>query len=83
MDVKDKVKAEMERFRAALPALLAVMPGRWVVFHAGAVESQHDNEDAAYVHAVKVLGREAGFVVAKVEEERPQPLTARHAFGIA
>lgn len=78
----DKVRAEMALFRAALPRLLQELPGRWVVFRDGQVQSVHDDESAAFSEGLRRFGREGGHIVAQVAEERVVPLHAGVVFGI-
>jgi len=61
---------EMERFRAALPGLLAdaSLLSRWVVFKDGAVAKAFDDEGDGYAWARRTLGKLSGFVLARVEE---------------
>jgi len=82
-DVADKVLEETKRFHQALPELLRTRRGRWVVFREGAVQSEHGNEDDAYAAAVEKFGAEGGFVIARVEEVTPTPITAGVLFGLA
>lgn len=70
-DAHDRVKAEMARFLEALPKLRETLEGRWVVFLDGAVRSDHDTQERAYVSAVDVFGLQGGFVVAQVVEVKP------------
>ena len=65
-----KAAEEMQRFRAALPALLAdeALRGQWVVFKDGAVVRAFTDDAEARRWAVATLGRLSGFVLAPVEE---------------
>lgn len=64
-----KAGEEMQRFRAALPSLLAddAVRGRWVVFKDGAVVRAFDTVAEGRRWAVSNLGRLSGFIVAPVE----------------
>jgi hypothetical protein len=75
------VHEEMQRFREKLPELLKAMPGEWVVFRAGEVVSRHGDEQTAYAGGAQAFGADGGFVVARVVEEHPQPITAGVLFG--
>jgi hypothetical protein len=63
-----KAAEEMQRFRAALPSLLAddAVRGRWVVFKDGAVVRAFDTVTEGRRWAVANLGRLSGFIVAPV-----------------
>ena len=65
-----KAAEEMERFRAALPLLLAdpSLRGRWVVFKDGVVARAFSDDREAYLWAMDTLGRLSGFVLAPVAE---------------
>jgi hypothetical protein len=79
----EKVKQEMQAFRANLPDLLPDHPGQWVVFIDGKVVDFYVDEESAYAAAMKAFGPHAGFVVAEVAPEKPQPVSARVLFGLA
>ena len=71
--VADKrASEEMERFRTALPQLLAdvTLRGRWVVFKDGKVLRDFADHVAAHHWGVDNLGYLSGFVVCPVEPER-------------
>jgi hypothetical protein len=70
LDADRKAAEEMQRFRAALPGLLAdgALRGRWVVFKDGEVLRDFDDGSEARRWAVTNLGRLAGFVVVQVDE---------------
>lgn len=71
MDTHEKVRAESERFYAALPKLLkSPLKDRWVVFLNGEVQSSFDDEDDAYRDAMARFGHDGGFVIARVEPRR-------------
>lgn len=76
-----KVIEERALFDRVLPELLETIPGKWVVFHNGEVRAVYDDEDEAYVFALETLGRDAGFLLTRVEESRPIPMTAAIMFG--
>jgi hypothetical protein len=81
-DAHRRVKAETERFRAALPALLEnqELRDRWVVFKDGAVARPFDDPGEGYRWAVENLGRYSGFVLARVEPEREYHLGGAAGF---
>lgn len=64
-----KAAEEMQRFRTALPSLLAddALRGRWVVFKDGAVVRAFEDDTEARRWAVTTLGRLSGFVLAPIE----------------
>ena len=70
LEADRKATDEMQRFRAALPALLTDerLRGRWVVFKDGAVMRAFDDDREGYRWAVETLGRLSGFVLAPVRE---------------
>ena len=71
MDVNERVSRESDRFYAALPRLLnSPLKDRWVIFFEGQVQGDFDDEDAALREASKRFGRNAGFVIARVEPQR-------------
>lgn len=75
------VKDQFDKFSAELPRLLqGQLAGRWVVYLDG-VQKDFDDSDVAYRWAVENYGLDAGYVVAKVEHEEPQWLTAALAWG--
>ncbi|MBI5487906.1 MAG: hypothetical protein HY905_11285 [Deltaproteobacteria bacterium] len=73
----EKVKQEMQAFRVALPDLLRDHPGQWVVFIDGKVVDFYVDEESAYGAAIRAFGPHAGFVIAQVAGEKPQPVSAR------
>ncbi|MBI5488593.1 MAG: hypothetical protein HY905_14765 [Deltaproteobacteria bacterium] len=83
MTPREKVKQEMEAFRAALPGLLLDHGDQWVVFIDGKVVGFYVDEESAYTAAMRAFGPRAGFVVAQVAREKPEPISARVLFGIA
>jgi hypothetical protein len=82
-DVASKVLKETKRFHQALPELLEIHAGRWIVFLDGEVKGTFDSEDAAYAKAVQRFGKDGGFVVAQIVEVTPTPVSAGVLFGIA
>lgn len=76
----ENVKEEMERFKKALPVLLAKLPGRWVVFRNGVVVGDYATQDEAFVAGLNEFGADGGQVIAQVAAIEPVPLSA--AFGI-
>jgi hypothetical protein len=70
-DPRDAVREEMDRFIAALPKLLREIPGKWVVFREGKVQSIHEDQDSAYVAGRRMFGSHGGQVIAQVAEIRP------------
>lgn len=70
------VLEETHRFRAALPELLAIYAGKWVVFEGGRVISVHQCEDDAYRTGMLQYGRQGSYIVDRVERKRATPLTA-------
>ena len=81
--VAEKVLEQTKLFRAALPNLIESNRGKWVVFMDGQVASIHDDETAAYAHAVETFGTHGGYVIAPVVEANPTPVTAAVAFGLS
>lgn len=71
---------EMKRFRVALPELQKTLDGRWVVFRLGTVVADFESEESAYSHALEQFGLGGGFIVIRVEEPKPAPLTAAVMF---
>ena len=82
MTPRERVQAEMGRFRAALPRLLTEMRGKWVVFRDGQVQGVFDSEEAAYIDGLKRYGSDGGHVVAQIVEEVPTPLNAGVVFDL-
>ena len=78
--LRDRIRLQTGRFEQALPALLPIHGGKWVVFRDG-VQSVHDDEESAYARAVEAFGVEGGFVVARVAETHPVPITAAVMFA--
>lgn len=77
------VLEESRRFRRQLPELLQQIPGRWVMYKDGRVQSVHDAPGEAYAEGLRRYGLHGGFVVSQVvAETRPAPLTASLAFGL-
>lgn len=71
MDVRERVRAESERFRAALPALLeSPLRGRWVIFLNGEVKADFASGNEAHDEAVRRFGYRGGFVVAQVKPQQ-------------
>ena len=71
MDVNERVSVESDRFYAALPRLLdSPLRGRWVIFLNGSVQGDYGDEDAALDDASRRFGRDAGFVIARIEPQR-------------
>lgn len=81
--VSEKVLEETKRFRASLPELLKVHPGKWIVFLNGAVQSVHDDETSAFESGRSQFGVDAGYVIAPVVEVTPTPVTASVMFGLS
>jgi len=81
--VEQTVREESARFRAALPLLLDRYPEKWVVFKDGEVQRVFDDEETAFVEAVRTYGIDTGFVIAQViEDPGPIPITAGIYFGM-
>lgn len=82
--VAQQVLEESRRFQSALPRLLPLYRDKWVIFKDGEVRGSFDDDDDAYVAAVKRFGVHGGFVIAQVTEEasRPVPVTAGIYFGV-
>ena len=79
MDVRDKVRAESERFRAAVPALLKTrLKGRYVIFLNGEVVADFATGDEAHAEAVRRFGYRGGFVVTQVKPQRVIWITDAH-----
>ncbi len=82
----DQIEAEVTRqyaaFLAALPSLLRAHAGKWVVW-LDAMRGVFDNEDDAERWALKHLPRDAGFVIAPVEEPKTVPPSGLAAFRFA
>lgn len=74
------VLEETRRFEAALPDLMTRYEGRWVVFKDGAVVSDHDTEEEAFLSSLERFGLEGGQVIAQVKPIRPRVLTAAVLF---
>ena len=82
-DVREKVLAEMELFKKALPDLLAEYEGKWVVFQDGRVVEAFDDEDEAYVAAVERFGVGSGFLLKQVVEDTgPVPISGGVGFHL-
>jgi hypothetical protein len=79
-EIADRVLDETRRFYEALPRLADRYRDRWVVFRDGQVQSDHPSEQQAYEAGVQTYGPKGGFVVARVAEVTPIPLTAAVAF---
>jgi hypothetical protein len=79
---EDEVSRQYAAFLLALPSLLRSHAGKWVVWH-GALRGVFENEDDAERWALKHLPRDAGFVIAPVEEPRTVPLSGLSAFRFA
>ena len=82
VDVSNKVLEQSRLFLGLLPALLEKHRGKWVVFHDGAVHSEHDTEEKAYLAALDAFGSDAGFVIMPVVEPLATPITAGVMFGL-
>ncbi len=80
--LRERVLAEAERFRAALPALLPIYGERWVVFRDGEVASAHATEEEAYVAGLERFGPYGGHVVAVVREAEAVMLGAITALNL-
>jgi hypothetical protein len=79
MDVHEKVRAESERFRAALPSLLkSRLKGRYVIFLNGQVVADFATMDEAHGEAVRRFGYDGGFVVTQVKPQRVIWITDAH-----
>lgn len=70
-----EILEETLRFRAVIPDLLPHHAGQWVVFKDGRVSSFHQREEDACLAAARRYGSQS-YVVDRVEEKRPTPLTA-------
>ena len=81
-DLRKQILDETIRFRERLPELLPEYSGRWVVFRDGEVQSVHDSEDDAYRAGLQRFGREGGYIVVRVAEEKPTPVSAGSVFGL-
>jgi hypothetical protein len=81
-EINDQVRAEMHRFRDALPRLLEEHRGKWVVFLDGVVRGVYADEDQAYAAGLETFGLDRVFVVAEViEDTGPHPVTEGIFFG--
>ena len=75
-----EILEETLRFRAVLPELLPHYAGKWVLFKDGRVASIHTDEDDACRAGRHRYGSES-YVVDRVEEKRPEPLSAAVVYG--
>ncbi len=82
LELRQRVLAEGERFRAELPALLPIYGERWVVFRDGKVASAHATEEEAYVAGLEHFGPYGGHVVAIVREVEVVMVGAITALGL-
>lgn len=76
----EEILEESLRFRAVLPQLLPHYAGQWVLFKDGRVSSFHADEEDACVAGRNRYGS-ACFMVDRVEEKRPEPLSAAVVYG--
>ena len=81
-EAAEKVLEEMRRFWAALPELRKHLEGRWVVFSQGEVVSDHATEDDALQASRDNPGEQQPFVVARVAERKPIPLSAASLYAV-
>ncbi len=66
-----RIRAELERFREAMPSLLnSRYRGRWVVFVDGNVVADFDNVDDAETYGYETYGLDGDFVADLVEPKR-------------
>lgn len=80
-DINEKVRHEMRRFREALPRLLELYPGKWVVFRGGEVQSLHESSADAHKAGVERFGLFGGQVIARVAAEEPRLISASAIFS--
>jgi len=78
-DTAARVRAESRELDRQMPGLLRRMPGKWIVFRDGKVQSQHRSSDDALRAAVGLYGVHGAFVIARVEPIVPRPITAAFA----
>ena len=71
---QQRVLEESRVFRKRLPELMTAYDGRWVVFLDGDVKDAFDDEESAYVAAVKKFGVRGGFVIARVAFDTCDPI---------
>ncbi len=68
---EEKVWAEWQRFKAALPELIKRYPERWVVFRDGSVHGDgYADEESAYEAGVETFGPDGCFVVGQVTHKQ-------------
>jgi len=60
-------RADHEKFVVALHDLLGKLPGRWVVWLDGKVQSDHATQSEAFVRAAGDHGLDGGFLIYRVE----------------
>lgn len=68
-EVNEKVSSQFKRFETALPELLKIHTGKWIVW-LDEPKSFHDDEQQALRWACENLDPNAGFVIALVETPR-------------
>jgi len=81
--IEERVRAESERFHAALPTLTQRYAGRWVIYMDGEVQGDYPTLEAAYRAAIEKYGPDGGFVVGQVVERPATPIHAGAIFGEA
>ena len=65
-----------------MPELLQAIPGRWVIFRDGKVQSDFTTEQEAYDEAMARFGPVGGFIVVRIEKEEPTSLSPLFIYNL-
>jgi hypothetical protein len=76
------IEEEQRAFDRQLPSLLEKHEGKFVLFKNGQVVEVFDDEGAAYEAGLDRFGIDTIFLIAKIEESDPQPVSISWELGL-
>lgn len=76
------IRQEQDAFEQQLPELLSSHRGEYALMKDGKVVNFFPTHDAAYEAALDQFGLDATFLIAKVDDGRPQPVSIAWETGV-
>ncbi len=78
---REKVRREWTALMPSMDELLAKHAGKYVLFEGGVIVGIYEQKDAAMDTGRERFGKLGGFVVTRIEDKRPLPITASAMFS--
>ena len=76
------IQTERTTFLQLLPQLLVEHPEEFAVMHNGELVALKDSFEEAYTLAVKRFGPSEDFLVSRIVEQRPEPVSLAWSAGV-